>query len=197
MNWPYYVYELIDPRDDTVFYVGKGKGNRIAYHEREARKGACSEKCLKINEIWASGFEVVRRFVAFFREESHAYDFEEARIASYGLPNLTNVMPGGGGIRERGYVCNKPAPWNSMVAAKTIAKHSAVAAWLAVFLRAKDKQGKVTIEGDKWGVAIGRAALDFLPSVWEMICQDREALLVIEPSMRQHGIEFSYGSANA
>lgn len=25
----YYVYILKDPRNDTVFYVGKGKGNRL------------------------------------------------------------------------------------------------------------------------------------------------------------------------
>ena len=34
----YYVYELIDPRDDRVFYVGKGKKGRIDQHEAE---GAC------------------------------------------------------------------------------------------------------------------------------------------------------------
>ena len=34
----YYVYELIDPRDDRVFYVGKGKKGRIDQHEAEARK---------------------------------------------------------------------------------------------------------------------------------------------------------------
>ncbi len=28
----YYVYTLIDPRDNKIFYVGKGKGNRVFYH---------------------------------------------------------------------------------------------------------------------------------------------------------------------
>jgi hypothetical protein len=28
----YYVYLLIDPRNDKVFYVGKGKGNRVNQH---------------------------------------------------------------------------------------------------------------------------------------------------------------------
>ena len=27
-----YVYLLIDPRDDQVFYVGKGNGNRVFHH---------------------------------------------------------------------------------------------------------------------------------------------------------------------
>ena len=32
----YYVYVLVDPRTKQVFYVGKGKGNRVFDHEREA-----------------------------------------------------------------------------------------------------------------------------------------------------------------
>jgi hypothetical protein len=29
---PYYVYELIDPFNNEVFYVGKGTGNRVLDH---------------------------------------------------------------------------------------------------------------------------------------------------------------------
>jgi len=29
---PYYVYALIDPRDDTIFYVGKGGEARLLAH---------------------------------------------------------------------------------------------------------------------------------------------------------------------
>lgn len=31
-NLKSYVYKLIDPRDGKVFYVGKGKGNRVFSH---------------------------------------------------------------------------------------------------------------------------------------------------------------------
>ena len=31
----YYVYHLIDPRDDSVFYVGKGQGNRSFSEEKK------------------------------------------------------------------------------------------------------------------------------------------------------------------
>ncbi|MCR2307669.1 hypothetical protein NSX65_32680, partial [Salmonella enterica] len=30
LGW--YVYRLIDPRDGSTFYVGKGKGNRVFAH---------------------------------------------------------------------------------------------------------------------------------------------------------------------
>jgi hypothetical protein len=38
----HYVYALVDPRDDRVFYVGKGTGRRALVHEEEARRGVGS-----------------------------------------------------------------------------------------------------------------------------------------------------------
>lgn len=31
-----YVYVLIDPRDNKIFYVGKGVGNRVFFHVNQA-----------------------------------------------------------------------------------------------------------------------------------------------------------------
>ena len=36
----YYVYALVDPRDNRVFYVGKGRGDRVFQHAR----GTLTEK---------------------------------------------------------------------------------------------------------------------------------------------------------
>lgn len=92
----FYVYHLIDPRNSRVFYVGKGKGDRIEHHEREAQKGVDHPKCDVIRSIWADGMSVGRVKVAVFAEEQAAYDFEKVEIARIGLCNLTNIAPGGG-----------------------------------------------------------------------------------------------------
>lgn len=95
----YYVYELVDPRTDSVFYVGKGKKARVDAHEAEARKGFASAKCDRIRDIWSDDLEVVKRRVATFVDEQDAFDFEADLICEYGLHNLTNIAPGGGGVR--------------------------------------------------------------------------------------------------
>lgn len=87
----WYVYELVDPMDLNVFYVGKGKGNRINHHEREAKTGKYSNlsKVEKIRAIWGAGMSVVKNKVACFWDEQAAYDCEHERILSH--PNLTNI----------------------------------------------------------------------------------------------------------
>lgn len=90
-DFVWYVYELADA-DGNVFYVGKGKGNRIDAHEHEARSGKQSHKCNKIRSIWENGGSVEKRKVAFFCDEQQAYIHEADRIAEYGLENLTNAV---------------------------------------------------------------------------------------------------------
>ena len=97
MTSRWYVYELADPRTDKVFYVGKGSGNRIDQHEREAAQGVCSHKCNTINNIIQSGAQIIKRKVKMFTCELSAYEYEAELIEHYGLENLTNVDPGGQG----------------------------------------------------------------------------------------------------
>lgn len=96
----FYVYDLIDPRDGSIFYVGKGRGQRINDHERDARAGKQSSKCDRIREIWAAGHQVSKRIVKQFDMEAAAYAFEAQRTMDIGLENLTNEKLGGQGGRR-------------------------------------------------------------------------------------------------
>ena len=95
----YYVYTLIDPRDGSVFYIGKGAGNRIHAHEREAKAGRQSRKCERIRDIEAAGLQITKRKVKHFADEQDAYDFEAEMIDGYRLDRLCNIVPGGGTAR--------------------------------------------------------------------------------------------------
>lgn len=97
----WYVYELIDPRTDLVFYVGKGSGNRIDHHEKETLRGVCSKKINKIKSIINKKLAIKKQKIAYFCDEQMAYDYETDRIDFYGLENLTNVMAGGQKAWER------------------------------------------------------------------------------------------------
>ena len=84
----YYVYALIDPRNDKVFYIGKGIGNRVFSHEIESGKSPESEKkkLQKIREIEANGYSVKRLIVNWGLSESEAF------VAEATLINILNRM---------------------------------------------------------------------------------------------------------
>ena len=50
----YYVYLYLDPDTDEVFYVGKGRGNRVFNHLKDTSE---SEKTDRIKEIRRRGKE--------------------------------------------------------------------------------------------------------------------------------------------
>ena len=55
----FYVYCLIDPRDEKPFYIGKGKENRVFEHARSSIKNELnSDKLEKIREIRSNGLKV-------------------------------------------------------------------------------------------------------------------------------------------
>ena len=85
----FYVYALIDPRDNKVFYIGKGTGNRVFSHEVESGKSLNSEKnkLQKIREIENDGFFVKRLVVNWGLSEAEAF------VAEATLINLLNYMP--------------------------------------------------------------------------------------------------------
>ena len=58
----YYVYRLIDPRTGQTFYVGKGKGNRVFEHAKNAIDlidDDLTDKSRTIQDIINSGLDVL------------------------------------------------------------------------------------------------------------------------------------------
>ena len=93
----HYVYRLIDPRNGTTFYVGRGQGNRVFSHAAGQEKPTDSEdnEVLKLKTIRAiknAGFEVQHVIHRHGMDEDTAKEVEAALIDSY--PGLTNMQGG-------------------------------------------------------------------------------------------------------
>ncbi len=88
----YYVYHLIDPTNDEVFYVGKGTGNRAYHHARDSRnlKGINPSKELRIRMIHNRGLEVRISKVCETDSEAEAFEIERMYIHRIGYHQLTN-----------------------------------------------------------------------------------------------------------
>jgi uncharacterized protein len=92
-NIGYYVYFLKDPRNSNIFYVGKGKGNRVFQHIRGAvTMPTQSDKLDLIREI---GAQNVQHFILRHGlTEEQALEVESACIDLLGLDSLFNKMKG-------------------------------------------------------------------------------------------------------
>lgn len=94
----FYVYEYIDPRNNKVFYVGKGKDNRLYVHLQPTKLKENSPKSKLILEILSNGMEPVIKKKKTFSNETDALNYEMYLIAVYGIENLTNKTIGGQGV---------------------------------------------------------------------------------------------------
>ena len=93
----WYVYQLIDPRTGSPFYIGKGKDGRMYDHVKQVDQQPAHPKNIRINEILALGLEVGHEVVKTFKSESAAYRYEARLIKQIGRDNLTNLTDGGVG----------------------------------------------------------------------------------------------------
>ena len=88
----YYVYLYVNPLNGTVFYVGKGKDNRVFSHLNDK---ADAEKTRTIREIRANGKEPRIEILAHgLSSEEAAYRIEAAVIDALGVDSLTNDVRG-------------------------------------------------------------------------------------------------------
>ena len=90
----YYVYQLLDPRSNTVLYVGKGTGNRAYTHNQFKDGNNNYYKDGIIKELHQQGLEPTVEIVEYFIDEHKAYDFEDKLIETIGIDNLTNITEG-------------------------------------------------------------------------------------------------------
>jgi hypothetical protein len=105
----YYVYRLIDPRDGSTFYIGKGKDDRIFAHVKgtikpgniseEEKEDGTDLKLAIIRAIKEAGLEVIHVIHRHGMDEETALEVEAALIDAY--PGLTNKN-GGHGSADRG-----------------------------------------------------------------------------------------------
>lgn len=91
----YYVYYLIDPYTNNIFYIGKGTGKRMYMHEKSTLRGFKPNNNTalyeKIIEIHKKGSVVQYKKIFETDDESLAYEFELNEIYKIGVQNLTNL----------------------------------------------------------------------------------------------------------
>lgn len=98
MNW--YVYIIKDPRNQNIFYVGKGKDYRTSATLYIKDKGCNHIKRMIIESIRNDSYEPIVEIVARFETENEALQFEKTLISKYGriikgTGQLANLSDGG------------------------------------------------------------------------------------------------------
>lgn len=97
-NLIYYVYEIIDPRDNKIIYVGKGKKNRYLIHEKIAKydkKPINNKLNNKLKKIIGLKLNPIYVFICKNLSEDDAYKLENEITLNIGLDNLCNLKHGG------------------------------------------------------------------------------------------------------
>lgn len=87
----YYVYQLVDPRNNKPFYIGEGKGNRAWSHL--SFKSGCynPHKDRIIRKIQSLGLEVDVQILKENLSKEQSRIFERQLINSIGLDKLSNI----------------------------------------------------------------------------------------------------------
>jgi len=96
----YYVYELIDSRNNKVFYVGKGCHKRMYTHYNIIKNGHNLKNGHlgnKLKQLIKENLKPIYRKVFITNDEQEAYNKEIETIDKIGKENLCNLTDGGEG----------------------------------------------------------------------------------------------------
>lgn len=162
----FYVYELVDPRDNFAFYVGKGCRRRAWQHEGYVRSGRGTgneAKDARIWEITQADCNVGVRIIQDCLSEDAAFSLERKLITER-RNELTNIAFGGGGVAGSAHL----GFTGSLREKRDVLR---LCKWLAW---AKALPNGVTVpivkSGDRMGEAIVQAISGVVKDYFEWIC---------------------------
>jgi hypothetical protein len=91
----YYVYLLINPLNKKIFYIGKGKGDRVNNHQKEVEKNIINngKKFEYIKEILSTGEDLQYHIFKKNLKEDDALTLERKLINRF-KNELTNIQSG-------------------------------------------------------------------------------------------------------
>lgn len=87
----YYVYLLIDPRNNQPFYVGEGKGKRAWSHLTFSSRCNNPHKDRIIRKIQSLGLKVIVKLVKENLTKVESQSAEKELIEQIGINNLSNI----------------------------------------------------------------------------------------------------------
>lgn len=90
----HYVYAYIDPRNNDVFYIGKGKGSRALAHLSDRKESDKTERIAELSKLGLEPrIELIRHSL---KTNQEAEVIESSCIDAIGVNNLTNEIKGKG-----------------------------------------------------------------------------------------------------
>lgn len=91
-----YVYALVEAAGERIVYVGKGTGDRMHHHLRDARNGRVSgmKKYIGLRHAIEDGLMIEARCIEDGMTEPQALRFERALICRIGFEKLLNSHAG-------------------------------------------------------------------------------------------------------
>ncbi len=108
-NKIFYTYELIDPRNNKPFYIGKGINGRMYNHVYAVKHKIIpnNNKYLynKLKKILKENLNPIYKKILETNNEQEAFDKEIELIKFYNRKNLCNLTDGGEGTSNK-------VPWN-------------------------------------------------------------------------------------